>query len=118
MKSTGTAKAAIRQDIQNSLSRVKDTQAKQSGYQVVSRKERLQEIIGVELRSPDNDPTTYMVQIYAKNASAEPVMVTVTYTVSGVVARLVQNGVPLSQMGSTGASFVTSVVSPQSKSKV
>jgi hypothetical protein len=118
LKSTGTAKAAIRQDIQNSLGRVKDTQAKQSGYQVVSRKERLQEIVGVELRSPDNDPTTYLVQIYARNASAEPVMVTVTYTVSGVVARLVENGVPLSQMGSKGATFVTSVVSPQSKSKV
>jgi len=98
--------SAISQDVRACLDKVKQWQETQSGFQYISRKERISEIVSVDTYPHQDDPTTYMVDLVVRNASSDVVRVSVLYTAPGVVARLVRDGVPLAQIGDTGGTFV------------
>ena len=105
-KATTGIAASITQDVKTCLEKVKQWQEAQSGYQYVSRKERLAEIVSVDTYPHKDDPTTFMVDVVVRNASRTPIRISVVYTVPGVVARLVSDGIPLAQVGDTGGTLV------------
>ena len=105
-KAVAMVSSAISQDVRACLDKVKQWQETQSGFQYISRKERISEIVSVDTYPHQDDPTTYMVDLVVRNASSDVVRVSVLYTAPGVVARLVRDGVPLAQIGDTGGTFV------------
>jgi len=105
-KATTGIAASISQDVTRCLEKVKQWQGTQSGYQYVSRKERLSEIVSVDTSPHKDDPSTFMVDVVVRNASRSPIRISVIYTVPGVVARLIRDGIPLAQVGDTGGTLV------------
>ena len=98
MKAVGAVTQVISTDVRQALSIFQRYQSEQAKYQVMNLKERLYSVVSVE--AIQNDPTTYIVDVVVQNASAEQVSISIVYTTSGTVGRLVKNGVSLSQLGS------------------
>ena len=93
----GSISQVISNDVRQALSTFQRYQSEQAKYQTLNLKERLYSVVSVQVIQ--NDPTTYIVDVVVQNASAEQVSISIVYTTSGTVGRLVKNGVPLSQLG-------------------
>lgn len=98
-KAIGLVSQSISQEVRTSLARFQEMQATQSKYQKTSLKERLYSVLSVEVISPENDPTTFLIDVVLQNASSEPIQLSVVFTVPSTVGRLLENGIPLSQIG-------------------
>jgi len=66
----------------------------------MSLRERLYSISSVEIVQRENDPTTFLIDVVVVSASSQPIQLDVVFTTPSTVGRLVQDGIPLSQIGS------------------
>ncbi len=94
-KAIAAVSALISEDVRRALARLQVLQEEQSKYQTVTFKERLYSVLSVEVLPHEQDPTTFMVNIVAQNASSEPVNLSIVFTVPEVVALMGTNGLML-----------------------
>ena len=87
--------SVLSEDVRQALTRMQNLQAEQSKYQVVTFKERLYGILGVNVKRHPQDPTTFLIEVTVQNASAEPISLSIVYTVPEVVALMGTNGLML-----------------------
>ena len=85
-KSTGAAANSIKFEVTRALSDLQNVQGQQARYQQVSTKERLAAIDSVTVTGTPNDPTTFLVNVVVRNASNEPVVISIVFAVPGAVA--------------------------------
>ena len=85
-KSTGAAANNIKFEVTRALGDLQDIQSQQARYQQVSSKERLAAIESVTVTGNPNDPTTFLVNAVVRNASNEPVVISIVFAVPGAVA--------------------------------
>lgn len=98
-KAVGFISESISQEVRSSLARLQGYQAEQAKYQEMSLRERLYSINSVEVYQLENDPTTFIIDVVVQTASSQPIQLDVVFTTPSTVGRLVQNGIPLSQIG-------------------
>ena len=106
-KLVGGALLQIQEDVRAALQNVRSVQSKQQQYQIVTDKERLYAVLAVNVK-PGNDPTTVLVNVTVQNASAEPIALSIVFTVPGAVALAGTNGLSLG-LERTGLSATTRV---------
>lgn len=91
---SGTS-AVLSEDVRRALTRMQTLQAQQAKYQQVTFKERLYTILGVDVQRHRQDPTTFLIDVTVQNASGEPVLLNIVFTVPEVVALMGSNGLML-----------------------
>jgi len=102
-KALGNVAAALQDDIRRALSRFQALQKSQSEVQVVTPKERLYSVLSIQVLPHEQDPTTFLIDVWVQNASSEPINLTTIFTVPEVVALMGSNGLFLG-LESTGLS--------------
>jgi phage baseplate assembly protein W len=103
----------INEDVRQALTRFQSLQEGQAKYQTVTYQERLYSIVAVNVMPHAQDPTTYMVDVTVQNASAEPISLTIVYTVPNVVALMGSNGLMLgTEAAGLGQSIINIPNSP------
>ena len=85
-KSVGAVAGAIKDEVIRALGFLQRFQQTQGKYQAVTLKESLYEIASVQVTPDSSDPTVYYVDVVVRNASSEPVSLSIVYTVPGAVA--------------------------------
>lgn len=85
-KAVGGVANAIRFEIIRALDDFKDVQGQQAKYQSVSPKERLMAIESVNVQTDPNDPTVFLINVVVRNASNQPVVISIVFSVPGAVA--------------------------------
>ena len=85
----------INEDVRRALRKLQNVQEQKAKYQAVSFKERLYDILSVDVYPHAQDPTTYMIEVVVQNASAEPINLSIVFTVPEVVALMGSNGLAL-----------------------
>jgi len=106
-KAIGAAVSLITGDVQTALSNMQAQQAAQSKFQVVSAKERLYSVTSVRVSPHPQDPTMFEVDVVVRNASNDPVSISIVYSVPGAVALAGTNGLSLG-LETTGLSAAQS----------
>jgi phage baseplate assembly protein W len=94
-KAIAAVSALISEDVRRALAKIQVLQEEQSKYQTVTFKERLYSVLSVNVLPHEQDPTTFMVDVVAQNASAEPVNLSIVFAVPDVVALMGTNGLML-----------------------
>jgi len=94
-KAVGNVAASLSEEVRRALKTFQKIQAEQAKYQQVTFKERLYEVVTVRTTSDKNNPTMYVVDVVLRNASSDPVSISIVYTVPGVVALPGTNGLSL-----------------------
>lgn len=100
-KALGNVAAALQDDIRRALGRLQRLQKAQAEVQAVTPKERLYTILSIQVLPHEQDPTTFLVDVWVQNASSEPIQLNTVFTVPEVVALLGSNGLFLG-LESTG----------------
>ena len=90
-KSAGQVAAAIKTDVQRALKLLKGIQGKQGKYQEITLREKLHSIDTVQVVPVVDDPTTFLVQVWVRNASRQSVQLDVVFATAGSVATVVNN---------------------------
>lgn len=106
-KLVGGVLLQIQEDVRAALQNVRAVQSKQQQYQIVTDKERLYAVLAANVK-PGNDPTTVLVNVTVQNASADPIALSIVFTVPGAVALAGSNGLSLG-LERTGLSASTRV---------
>lgn len=91
-KSAGAVVGIIKSDLRQCLNQMIAMQAEQSKYQVVTRAEKIVEILGINCQTHKEDPTTVLVDISVRNGAFRPVSVSVVFSVPGASATLRRDG--------------------------
>lgn len=91
-KAFGPTASLIQEDVAQALSRVQALQRGQRKYQNVSDKELLYSIQSVDVRPSPEDPTIFFVNVTVRNGSAEPISLSIVFTVPGTIALAGSNG--------------------------
>jgi len=91
-KALGGTAALLSDDVRRALTRLQSVQKEQANYQVVTPKERLYNLLNIQVSPHEQDPTTFLVDVVVQNASAEPISLSIVFTVPGVVAVMGSNG--------------------------
>ena len=94
-KAVSGVAALISEDVRRALVRLQTLQDEQAKYQAVSFKERLYAIQSVEVYPHQQDQTTFMVDVWVRNASSDPINLSIVFTVPSVVALMGSNGLML-----------------------
>lgn len=94
-KAVGAVATLITEDVQTALSKLQESQKAQAKFQVVSAKERLYAVTSVRVSPSATDPTVFMLDVGVRNASNDPVSITIVFSVPGVVALTGSNGLSL-----------------------
>lgn len=81
----------INEDVRRALSAMQRLQREQAKYQPVSFKEQLLSIESVQTIPDPEDPTVFDVDIVLRNASNEPIKLTVFFTVPQVISRMAES---------------------------
>jgi phage baseplate assembly protein W len=84
-KAIGAVAGLINEDVRRALEAMQRLQVAQARFQSVSYKERLATIQSVQTYPLDTDPTTFMIEVIAVNASRQPVNVSTVFTVPDVI---------------------------------
>lgn len=87
-KAIATTSALLSEDVRRSLSDLQTLQREQAKYQEVTFKERLYLIESVRAFPHPEDPTTFFIDVVVRNASNEPVALSIVFTVPGVIGRI------------------------------
>lgn len=95
-KILGAVADSISQDIRRSLEAMQRAQRAQARAQQVSFKERLYTIEAVQVSPHVKDPTTFLVEVFARNASRQPVEISTVFA-SGNVASFLNDVDPFEQ---------------------
>jgi len=85
----------INEDVRKGLAELQSLQKEQSKYQEVTYKERLYAISNVTVAPHSQDPSTFLVDVTVRNASSDPITLSIVYTVPQVVALMGSNGLML-----------------------
>lgn len=85
----------INEDVRRALTRFQSLQEEQAKFQQVSFRERMYAILQVEVLPHSQDPTTFMINVVVQNAAAQPIDLSVVFTVPSVVALMGSNGLLL-----------------------
>ena len=85
----------IREDVTTALTTVQNLQREQARYQLVSDRERLAAVIGVQVTPHPSDPTVFRVEVAVRNGSNRPVSIDIVFSVPGAVALAGTNGLAL-----------------------
>ena len=96
-KALGGVASMLNEDVRRALSRYQKLQESQARYQSVTFKERLYAVLDVVVRPHEQDPTTFLIDVVVQNASAQPINLSIVFTVPGVVATMGSNGLMLGQ---------------------
>jgi hypothetical protein len=91
-KALGNVAAMISDDVRRALENFKAVQKDQAEFQVVTPRERLYNLLSVVTRPHNEDPTTFLVDVTVQNAAAQPINLSIVYTVPEVVALMGSNG--------------------------
>jgi hypothetical protein len=83
----------IDEDVRRALENLQRLQQEQAKYQQVSFKEQLYQILSIQTRPHIQDPTIFLVDVFVRNASQEPVNISVVFAIPSVVSRLVSNDI-------------------------
>jgi len=102
-KRTSTVASAMKDDVNAALLRAQDIQTQQRKYQLVSAKETLYAVNGVDVRADPNDPTAFFIDVAVQSASNTPIALSIVFTVPGAVALGGSTGLPLG-LEATGVS--------------
>jgi len=85
----------ISEDVRRALAKLQTLQTEQAKYQSVSFKERIYAVQRVDVAPHVQNPTVFKVDVAIQNASAEPIDLSIVYTVPEVVAMMGSNGLML-----------------------
>lgn len=92
LKNAGAAVGSIKAELRSCIQRMIALQSEQEKYQNVSRSERIVDVIAINCKAHQNDPTTLLVDIAVRNASYRPVSISVVFSVPGASATLRRDG--------------------------
>lgn len=87
--------SVISEDVRRALAQMQALQTQQAKYQQVSYKERLYQVLAVNVKPHAQDPSTYLVEVVVQNASGDPIQLNIVFTVPEVVALMGSNGLML-----------------------
>ena len=85
----------ISEDVRNALARYQSQQVEQGKYQQVTLKEQLYSILNVQVVPHKQDQTTFLIDVTIRNASGDPVNLSIVFTVPSAVALMGSNGLML-----------------------
>lgn len=88
----------ITEEIKRSLGQMQTLQLEQSKYQEVTFKERLYQVMSVQTFASEDNPFAYFVESVIQNASSDPIVLTIVFTVPGVASLVEGDGTRL-QLG-------------------
>jgi phage baseplate assembly protein W len=94
-KAVSGVASLISEDIRKALEKFQRLQESQAQYQQVTFKERLLVIQSVDVKRHEQDETTYLIDVTVRNASSQPVSLSIVFTVPSVVALMGSNGLML-----------------------
>lgn len=97
-KNLGGVGDLITEEIRRSLGQMQTLQLEQSKYQEVTFKERLYQVASVQTYASEDNPLAYMVEVVIRNASSDPIVLTIVFTVPGIASLVEGNGTRL-QLG-------------------
>jgi len=106
-KAVGAVAQSIQEDVRTALGRMQSLQKQQAKYQRVSLKERLYSIMSVEVYPHETDQTAFLVDVIVSNGTAEPIQLSVVFSVPGAVALAGTNNLTLG-LESTGLTVAES----------
>jgi phage baseplate assembly protein W len=95
LKAVGATAMLLQEDVRTALNRMQGLQRQQTRYQQVTQKERLYNILAVEVSPHRTDPTAFLVDVVVTNASGQPIELAIVFTVSGVAALAGTNNLSL-----------------------
>lgn len=85
----------INEDVLRTIRLFQRLQTLQSQFQAITSRERLLNVLSINVLPSTRDPTVFKVNIVATNASGEPVNITTVFTVPGAAALVGSNGLSL-----------------------
>jgi hypothetical protein len=91
-KAVGAITTLINEDVRLGLRNFQRLQQEQAKFQQVSPKERLFQILSVNVSQHEQDPSAFLVDVTVSNASGEPISLSVVFTVPGAIALAGSNG--------------------------
>lgn len=91
-KAIGAAVSLLTGDVQTALANLQTAQLAQSAYQTVTPKERLYSVVSVRVTPSPSDFTMFEVDVVVRNASGDPVSISIAYSVAGAYALAGTNG--------------------------
>lgn len=94
-KAVSAITTLLNEDVRTSLTNMQKLQRGQAKFQRVSAKERLFQILSVEVSQHETDQTAFLIDVVVTNASGEPIQLSVVFTVPGAFALQGSNGLSL-----------------------
>ncbi len=85
-KNLASVAGLLAEDVRQTLRGIQALQRQQARIQPISNKEKLADILAVDVVQDPTDPTALRVHIVVRNASRDPVSLSVLYSVAGVRA--------------------------------
>lgn len=94
-KAVGFVTTLINEDVRTALLNMQKLQSGQAKAQPVSSKERLFQILSVNVTPHADDPTAFRVDVVVTNGSGQPISLKIVFTVPGAIALQGSNGLSL-----------------------
>jgi phage baseplate assembly protein W len=94
-KAIGNVSAVLNEDVRTALANFQAVQREQGKYQEITLKERLFQVLDVQVYPHAEDPTTFLISVTVQNSSSEPIALSIVFTVPEVVAVMGSNGLTL-----------------------
>lgn len=94
-KAVSAITTLLNEDVRTALTNMQKLQRGQARFQRVTAKERLFQIMSVEVSRHENDPTAFLLDVVVSNASGEPIQLSIVFTVPGAFALQGSNGLSL-----------------------
>jgi len=91
-KAVGNIAGALAEDVRQALTNLQNIQTQKSKWQPVTFKERLYQILQVQVYPDPQDQTAFTIDVVVQNAAREPVQLSIVYTTPGTVSRMTSNG--------------------------
>jgi len=85
-KVVGASASLIKEDVLTALNQVQQLQRTQRKYQNVPNRELLFSIDSVDVRTSDEDPTVFFVDVIVRNGSNQPISLSTVFSVPGTIA--------------------------------
>jgi len=94
-KAVGAIVTQLNEDVRTALINMQKLQAGQARFQKITAKERLFQILSIEVLEHTHDPTAFLLDVVVSNASGDPINLSIVFTVPGAVALAGSNGLSL-----------------------
>lgn len=94
-KAVGFVTTLINEDVRTALRNMQKLQTEQARYQKVTSRERLFQILAVNVSAHEQDPSAFLVDVVLTNASGEAIPLSIVFSVPGAIALAGGNGLSL-----------------------